>query len=291
MKKTLLLAMIIIIYSSLFSQQFYADINAGYGFGFPNTTLWLEHYTDLDEPKNSHEINHYGTLGKGLNLSITPGYMFNKHIGVELGINYFMGAETKLDTCKTTSNPDLYDVTEAKSNQLRIIPSVVFNTGGEKLFGYAKLGAVVPVAGSTKATRSTSLSVLVDPINHKEDVYSNEFKATVSGSFSVGVKGALGIGYHFSELISLKLEVFCTSLHIKNKKQTVESIAYVNGEVVESPESKVYYTEINFVDELNADSNNSLYNDDFDENSPKEELAKKTNFSQFGISLGLSFSF
>lgn len=290
MRKLIIACSLLLMGTTANAQKgFYTDINFGYGVCIPNSVIAVDLYKNLDNPDLSYQRNVYGTLGRGFNVSVNPGYMITKHIGVELGINYFIGAESMLDTNKTTSDPNLYDVTKAKSNQLRIIPAVVVNTGGEKLYGYAKAGLVLPIAGSTEAVRSASFSVLVDPINHVKQVYSNEFKATVNGSFSLGFKGSLGIGYNFTPNIGLNLEVFCTALQVKAKTRKVVETAKVDGVVVENDPAPTYYTETNYVDNLSAYSNNDKYNPNFDVTKPKDELARKTSFNQFGFNFGITF--
>lgn len=36
-----------------------------------------------------------GSFGKGFNAGISGGYMFSKHMGIELGISYFIGKEVE----------------------------------------------------------------------------------------------------------------------------------------------------------------------------------------------------
>ncbi|MCO5261175.1 MAG: outer membrane beta-barrel protein [Crocinitomicaceae bacterium] len=286
MKKIVLFGALLFATTTVKAQGFYTDLNFGYGVCIPTSVLGADIYKDLDNPENSYEKNIYGSLGRGFNVTLSPGYMITKNIGVELGINGFFGTETLMEQKKTTDE-NLYDITKAKSNQLRIIPSVVLNTGGDKLYGYAKAGIVLPVAGSTKAHRSTSFTVLI-PGNLTPDVYSNEFNATVKGSFSLGFRGALGIGYNFTQNIGLNFELYSTNLQIKAKNRKVIETAKKNGVEVET-DTPLYYTETNYVNEVNSSSNNDAYNTDFDQDRPKQERATKTNFNQFGFSIGLRF--
>lgn len=261
---------------SVKAQNFYAELNVGYGIGMPSSTLGTDTYTDLSGTGSYSKAIH-GTLGGGLNLTLTPGYMFNKHIGIELGLNYFMGSKT-LVSSNTSSNSMIYDKTTASSSQFRILPSVVLSTGGEKLYGFARAGLVLPIVGSTKGVREASMGTVT--INAETET---------KGNFSVGFRGALGIGYNITDLIGISLEVAHTSLTIKPKSRTVESYS-VSGQDATGFMS-TYDKEIKYVDELNSSSNNSSYNPNYSTSSAEETIGQKTNFNQLGVALGVRFNF
>src|SRR5690554_4380717 len=138
------------------AQSFYVDVNGGYGLGMNESVIGQEVFYDIDNPQNSSVKNIYGTLGKGANITVTPVYMFNDYLGVEIGLNYFLGSESRVyydsEESVTLASSKSSEIT-AKSNQFRIIPSLVFNTGGDALYGYAKAGLVLPVSGKTASQR------------------------------------------------------------------------------------------------------------------------------------------
>lgn len=262
------------------AQGFYAELNFGYGLGMPSTQLGTETYMDL-AGSGSYTKPLYGTLGSGLNITLTPGYMFSEHIGGELGINYFMGNETEVSTT-TTSMSNIYDKSTAKSSQLRLLPSLIFSTGGDKLYGYAKTGLVIPVSGSTTGKRDVSTMVGANTV-------TTEVETTSKGYASLGFRGSLGVGYNFTDMIGLTLEVYHTSLTIKSKTRTIDS--YTAGGVDMMPFLTEYDKETNYVEELNSSSNNSSTNSDYSTSSAKDEIAGKSNFNQFGVALGVKFRF
>lgn len=296
MKKTLLVVAVLILgITSLNAQGFYLNVEGGYGWGLPSNTLGTEYFKDQISPNGSnfYKKNIYGTIGAGLNLKLTPGYMITKNIGIELGVNYFKGKEMVITKSISTDEAFL-DQRAIQSNQLRLVPTVVFNTGGKKLYGYAKVGLALPIMGKVHVVNTHK-----DPNNliPQAQVDLLEVKASVEGAPSLGFYGALGIGYHFTDLIGIHLEVFHTSLSIKPKAMRWES--YKIDGVDHLKEQDAYYTQINYVDEINNDSNNGDYVNGnyypgmgkFDKDKPKEELAHKTGFDQLGIMIGVSFSF
>ena len=72
------------------------SINGGYNFAFALQKLPITNRTLVESGSSvniSIEENVYGSLGKGLNFGGAIGYMFNKNIGAELGINYLIGGD------------------------------------------------------------------------------------------------------------------------------------------------------------------------------------------------------
>ncbi len=280
------------------AQGFYAELSGGYGWGLGENQLGMESYTDVTLNSSgmpvmgdgSYDRTINGTMGTGLNITVSPGYMITKTLGVEIGINYFKGSKT---TVSENSNPDPDNIDHSKttafSNQVRIIPTLVFNTGGDNaLYGFAKLGLLIPVTGSTTG----NMEGYEYKPNYGGTLVKTEVETKTEGKFSLGFRGSVGVGYKISDLLSVNLEGFYTALHIKAKQRTIESYQ-VNGEsqIADAP---TYGTETVYVDELNGSSNNASYISDptnLDVDKPKEEIMAPTNFSQLGIQIGLKFSF
>lgn len=312
MKKiTLLLALFLGSYGAVNAQRFYLDFNIGYGFGFPKNVLGQSMHTDIvNGVKNNTSSNLMGSIGQGLNWQITPGYMITDNIGVELGINYFMGAKTTMAESSSTitiytddgsgnltykfNNEDFSrrkDV--ASSNQIRIAPAVIISTGASKAFsGYAKLGIIMPVFGSTVVnTDAVSAEVSGNTINRT----TIQAKTVINGAPSFGFKGALGLNYNITDNLSVFGEVSLISLNVKQKSRTTTSMK-ING--VESiDDTPKYSAQIDYVDELTPSSNNEDavitggIQSDHDVTKPKQELFQKTSFSQLGIQVGVKYTF
>ena len=273
MKKLILSVAMLSLGSMAMSQGMYASFNVGYGFATPGDAIGTKEVTDASG--NQTSTNIYGSLGAGLNLGLTPGYMFNEHVGFELGLNYLLGSET---TTLDDTTPLSSDVRKSKSNQFRVIPTIVVSSGGDGLQVYGKAGLVLPVAGSTKSTVDITAPGNVTAMN-----------ITSKGAFTMGYTGALGVAYGLNEKLSLFGEVSHTNLRITSKTQTIES-STTNGSdnLAGAP---AYFKETKFVDELNSSSNNTSYNSNTNLNAAKEELASKTNFNALFINLGVKFNF
>lgn len=312
MKKIVLMAAVLMAGYTVKAQGFYLDASVGYGFGAPSTNFGLKTYEDLGNPLNNTVENIYGTLGNGINIAVTPGYFFNDHIGVELGLQGFLGMKSRVAE-STTSNELIYSWTEAKTTQFRLIPSFVLSTGNSKKFSaYAKAGILMPIVGATFGSQESSeASAALAVISGGQATHiKREIETVTKGNFTVGFRGAVGVNFKVSEKIAIFAEVQHTSLTIKPKTRTVKSYnvngtditkeAYIvngfNASAVQIgggntsgilPTSSI---ETEYVDQTSPNSN-APGNPGFNSDKPTQALPSKTNFNQFGLNIGVKFNF
>lgn len=264
MKKIIFTVSVILLGSTAMAQGPYVSFNVGYGLATPSEVLGIE-----SEP--ARQSNIYGTLGGGLNLGLTPGYMFSEHFGVELGLNYFMGSE--VEVAKSTNSAGKVYSRKASSNQFRVLPSLVVSTGGEKMSLYAKAGLVVPVAGST--ITKVDDSGVTAPVAITREV-------KIKGQYTVGFSGAIGGTYNLSDKLSLFAELTGVNLRIKAKSSEVTKATNAGQDVLGVMTTSQKQTE--FEDELNTGVTP-------DPNSPSKALASKNNFGAVSINIGIKYNF
>lgn len=245
------------------------SVNVGYGLGTPSEVLGVE-----SEP--AQVANIYGTLGSGLNFGVTPGYMLSEHFGMEIGINYFMGTEVMMN--KDTDANGSVNTEYAKSNQLRIMPNLIFSTGTENnLSAYAKAGLVLPVMGTT-FSRVDDTGASSGPFPSPAYNYEAETK----GQFTLGFSGSLGGAYKLSDGVSLFAELSSVNMRIKGKKTSITSYEYAGQNVLGTMNTSD--KEIEYVDDYNtAVAQNN--------NEPTKALAPKTNFGAIFLNIGVKFNF
>lgn len=302
MKKIFLLSAMVITTLSLKAQKGYVDANFGYGFGAPGSVLGqdvkINRFMFMETSREVSNIS--GSLGKGFNAQVTGGYMFNKHIGLEMGVNFFLGSNTMTNKMSiaqkdTTWNIDADNFSSSKSfariNQLRLIPAVVFSTDTVKgISGYAKLGTIIAVVGSAKTTTS-SINSQIDYSNNGNIVRNRvDEEYLIKGQVSVGFRGAIGLNYNITSKIAVFGEAYVSSISVKHSSRTMKKYT-VNGE--DKLETiPVSQKEIEFVNKIDAQSNNQTSNQQtFDLNAPRHELYQKTNLTQIGIQIGFKYYF
>ncbi|MDD2982576.1 MAG: outer membrane beta-barrel protein [Crocinitomicaceae bacterium] len=276
MKKIIFTVGVLLASYGASAQGFYGDFNVGYGLGLPNYVMGTTRTVTLSPTLVTTDVkdeNIYGSIGQGFNLALTPGYMINEHIGIELGFNYFMGAQKTIQETKT-NNASIHSTRKAQSNQLRLIPSVVVSSGGDKISVYAKGGLVLPVMGVTNIEIDGSELVMTGGgLMTKTTHVESEFK----GKVSLGFRGTLGVDYLINDRLSMFGELQQTNLFIKQDKNTI--VAYkVNG--------------VDVLGTFTGDQKETIYVDEINSQSkPNEALAGKTNFNQFGINVGVKYRF
>jgi len=294
------------------SSGFYGQLNVEYGVGMNLDNLGEEQYTNLDPiagvPNGYSPINNgsytkpiLGTVGSGFTATLTPGYMFNEHIAVELGLSYFISSETTTEDRTWSVATFAKRKTTTQSNQFRVFPSLVLSTGSSNpLYGFAKVGVMIPAGGTTKFNVDARSPRWADgtpigspPGDASLGMTADEIKAEgeSSGKFSLGFRGSVGAGYAISDNLVLSLEVFYTALAIKSKERVVKSYKVNGNEMVGTNAMPLIQTQTNYVDEVNSTTNNPKYNTNVDNSKPLEDIGTRGNYSQVGLSIGIRYRF
>lgn len=250
------------------AQGGYASLSFGYAGGTSNEVLGLE--TDYTSALTFTEKNIEGTNGSGIPITLAGGYMFSEHLGLELGLNYFMGSE--VTSSKTTTFYGDGSTTTSKGSQIRILPQLVFSTGtGSALELFGKTGIVLPVGGST--------DFKVDAVNAGIPTI---VEGTKIGQLSVGYTTTVGASYGISDNLSVFGELQYIGLRIKSESQIMNS--YLVGGVEQISFFPTSSKETIYVDELSETSNLNI-------TEPTEALRSTSNFNSLGINVGVKFNF
>jgi opacity protein-like surface antigen len=273
MKRNLLLLVAIFIAGSM-SAQLYVGARVGYGFGAQKYAVG---FTQTDDYKE----NIWGSMGQGLPMGLKVGYYFNDNLGIELGINYWIGAEqTAADVTSTVAPGMVYtNKTTAKSSQLRMMPQLVYKSD---MGIYGRFGMVIPVSGSTIVTSTEVMPGAAGPI-------TTEAEKQYKGSFAIGFAGAFGYAYELSDNMHLFGEMEYISLTIKGKSSEVTKYS-VNGSDMLSAMTTIQ-KETNYVDKLDKTSNNSKYNSTPDASKPLDDLRTSTVYSSLRFNVGITMAF
>ena len=275
--KILLVVFVINLLSApiLFAQGAYLNINTGYAMSmgsqninnFTNQTLTSSLYT-------SEQVNV--SLGKGLNLGGAFGYMFNKNFGLELDVSYLIGGNsTATRNEEGTNYTNIYNHS-LSSKMLRINPSLVINSGFEKINPYAKFGVII---GS---------GYIMDEytIDRPDGFWINNYK--LSGGTALGLSSVIGAMYNFSDKISIYGELKMINLSYSPTNGNRIKSSY--NEIDLLPSLKTSEKEIEFVDNITKTYTNSNPSNNSND-LPKQELKYKYAFGSVGLNLGIRFSF
>jgi len=259
------------------AQGGYASLSVGYAAGTSAEAIGVK--TDYPTATTFTQSNVIGTYGGGIPMALAGGYMISEHFGLELGVNYFMGAEVTTDVTTTFYGDG--STTTSQGDQIRVLPQLVLSTGSDfPIEIFAKAGVVMPVGGSTNFKVDAISTMQVAP-----DVFAQVPVVAVgnaTGNFSYGYTGTVGAAYGISDNLSIFGELQYTGLRALSKSQTITS--YMVGGVEQISAMTVSDKETTSVDELIETSNT-------DSTKPTEVLGTTANYNSMGINLGVCFKF
>jgi hypothetical protein len=199
--------------------------------------------------------------------------MVNEHVGIQLDAG--IGLSTKkytieVDNVAIQGVPYNISIIQRAKTPVMMIPSLVLQSGGDKMNLYARMGVALPL----KTTITVDQLQINAPGTGARTV--DDFTFTVKNSFSLGFAGAVGVKYKLNDKTSLWAEVNMLSMSVYIKEADLTGFSE-NGQsiplsYVTSPHV-VKYTKSGIVD------------------STRETLpAYSQPFSNVGISIGVSFS-
>ncbi len=235
--------------------QFYAKIGVGVNMPAANTIV-ARKVTTTDE-----EVVK-GSYGKGISPVLGIGYMFNPHVGVELGASYLLGSkyESVTTTQSTTTTTDM------KANGITVLPAVVLKTGDNdsKIRLYSRAGLMVNLG--PKFTQNMK-SVTGTSVSER----TTEYKSNLS----LGYTGALGVSFRLNKMIGIWVEAVGNSTSSWQK----------SGEITASS--------ANGVDNLGSipAATKSWNFTDKKSNSSTDVLAYSEPMSSIGLAIGATFTF
>lgn len=269
MKNTItLIVMAICLGATAYGQGLFVRVSPGYALAATGDDYGRQVVTDTS---SATETVIFGSNGAGFVLDLDAGYMFNEHVGFQLGFGYLAGAEqTRLD--ETGVNYTLM-MTE-RSRQLRLSPAVVVSAGWGEFQPYGRFGLVLPLSTTTET------SFMYDDPNN-EIVYTEEIKSRLN----VGFSGALGFNYALGSQFGIFAEVGALSMRTKGSSGMLTS--YTEDGQDELADATTFEREWTYQETITDESNNSLFNQ-VDTDQPEDRPMISTNFSSFIIRVGVS---
>lgn len=297
MKNFKLTALAVLLSTGLFAQNFYITANAGYAFGINSQTgmyvnsnqISNNNYLDNVFTKSGSTENVPLSLGKGINLGGSVGYMFNDYIGIDVGLNYLLGGKTEATSYSksTVIYPNTGEKIVSESNtknviysrMFRVIPAIIITPGFEKFNPYAKIGVVLGFGSfyTEDEISSSSTGVSAPP---PYNIINNQ---TFSGGMAFGFNGTFGASYNLNEKLSLFGEASFIGMSYSPTKSKITK--YTNNGVDELPNMITYYTESEYVDNLSLNSE-PIYSDE-----PAKKIKTSYPMSSIGLNLGVKFNF
>lgn len=271
--KTIIALAITLLSINTFAQSFYAKLNGGYNWGIASN-LGQRNSNQIGNTTSYEKVNL--SFGKGINIVGAAGYMFNKNIGAELGINYLIGGTSETSSKSSNFNSSSNNIYYYSSTLLNFIPSIIISPGFEKINPYAKIGLSLGIATMTIKNESSSTTG-----NSTNSTYET---ALLNGGIAIGLVSALGTTYELNKNISLFGEINISTLSYSPTKG--ETTEYKENGVDRLFTLKTVDKVTEYTDSYSTDS--SLQTD---VNNPRKSTPISIPFSSLGINIGVKYSF
>lgn len=182
---------------TLNAQKAYIRLGVGGGIGlkqYEGSMLADETHTSTSD---NLVIKSMG-LGDGFNANLAFGFMLSNYVGIELGVNEFIGLGNKIHSSSTNSGYDYSSDSKLSGMMLQIVPAIVITPGLEKVNPYARLGMSVGILSSVVIkdnSTSTSGGTL-------KATSSSEDNVKLYGGIALGFTAAGGIDFNLSEKLA-----------------------------------------------------------------------------------------
>jgi hypothetical protein len=262
--------------SRLKQSSAYLRLGAGYGFILAGRTELAGEVISGEErtTQSTYDLKmKRASYGSGLYANLAGGYMFNPHVGVELGVQVVI-APTKYTftgLLPNFNNRIYTSVTHAK-NPVYIIPALVLSTGN-KLKVYSRTGIVLPVMDKVVREQTNSGS----GTGWTTEIFTSELRHR----FTIGMQGAAGVSYSLGSRLSVWMEGSFISRNAYAKEQ--ELIGYTEnginmmGSVPQNSRIVEYEYEVRYTTPSNA-------------TGPEKLPVFSTPFSSIGLGAGIRYS-
>lgn len=204
---------------------------------------------------NSFDLKRV-SYSTGLQGILAMGMMFNKHIGVDVAAGLGLATQ-QMNSTLFVEQPDLkvrMDVAQQSNLPVTISPTVVIQSGGDKINAYARGGIALPV----KAAILQELAYVSERYIPDNNTYittrvnlTEEFRMR----FNPGVVGAVGLQLKAVKQVTFWAELYLLSMNLFYKKSTVTSFDVDGQSVLNQLSSTDRETQYEFKSSNNGNTN------------------------------------
>jgi hypothetical protein len=260
---------------ALNAQSNYLRFGVGGGVGLKQYmgNLWSDQ--TVTNTADNVVVKSFG-LGSGFNVNLAFGHMLSDNIGIELGVNEFIGLTKKTHYSENNNYGDYSSDTKLSGMMLQLVPAILITPGLEKINPYARLGMIVGILSS---------------VTEKYDAngnYGGELKAThtttdkikLSGGVAIGFTAAGGVDYNLGEKLGLYAELVFNGITYAPKKGKYKEWTEDGVDVLGSKTTKE--KEWTFEKKYDIDEN-------IPDGSPDKQPKMSLNFSNVLLNIGIKF--
>jgi len=273
------LTFIFLLLASLAIQAQSLRVSSGYSHGKPEV---LGTRSTSDGSNFSNEVI-CGSLGSGVDLGLTAGFEICDFFEFILRGDCFTGFDQEVGESTTSYAGDrYYNQDFMKYSRFSIGPGFRLNTGNKesKVRYFGEAGLKLPVYNNTRI-RQISENPFTDP---------QEVTIMRKDAFSPGMFFGLGVSNTLGEKLSFFGQLQGTAISGKTKSSKVTKVVE-NGMEQDLSTRTPYEISTEYTMKVDNNSNNALFNQNFNSEMPKEELEMSNNYSSSGVYIGLEYKF
>lgn len=275
MKKLSLVFLYLVISAAGFAQGFY--FRTGLGYAIPQAGQTLDgnstpYHGSFNSASKSYSIKGV-SFSAGVQAYAGFGYMVNKHVGVQAELNACLVPR------KYTTSINDYNYGSGVEGNIRIQqqallpvffdPSIVIQSGGDKLNIYSRFGPAVPLNSDITYEQIQVKKLANVP---GAGTTTEEFTFNVSSNFSVGLAAAAGVEYKIGKAFSIWGEFSMLSFSAYTKRSELTSLV-VNGTSYQVPVTSI--PPVNYTKNGVIDSNGTT------------QMSYSQPFSNFSFNVGI----
>jgi hypothetical protein len=274
MKKSFLLLLVICLMAGMANaQQNYIRLGLGGGVG-------LKQYDGYDwanenETNNSDDYEFKSmSMGGGFNVNLAFGHMLSDNVGLELGVNEFIGLSRKINVTSTSSSYDYKGETKLSSMMLQIVPAVVITPGIEGVNPYARLGMIIGILPSiTEKFEGTYTSS-----GEFKETSQMAYKSKISGGLPLGFTAAAGATFNLGEKLNFFAELVFNGITYAPKKGKLKEWTIDGKDELATATTKE--KEWTYEKKINDD-------EEIPDGCPDKEAKTSVNFSNVELNIGV----
>jgi hypothetical protein len=276
MKKMFLLALAIsMMAGAATGQKMYLRLGVGGGIGLKQ----YEGYSWSDRTQttstNDLVIKSMG-LGGGMNINLAFGYMFSDNVGMELGVNEFIGLPKKMEWSGTSSTDTYSAEVKLSGKMLQLVPAILITPGLEKVNPYARLGMIVGILPMVNEKYSST-----DTYNPSlKATHVSESKTKLYGGMALGFTAAGGAAFNLGEKLAFFAEVVFNGITYAPAKGKYTE--WTEDGVDQLPNATTKDKEWTFERKFDADAT-------IPDGSPDKQPKMSLNFSNVELNVGIKF--
>lgn len=265
---------ILLVSNNSFAQSKAKYISFNLGYAFPATGYLMGNTQNQNSTKTNYESNRKGP-NTGLNFGINAGYQFSGNLAFDMGINYLTGSWVRISELNySSSSQGITSTNDFKSRGLRIAPAMKFSAVIAKLIPYGRVGFSMYLFN--KQTENSVISQTSSGVTSKTEITTE-----ITGAFSMGYTGALGVEYKIKKA-SFFAEVNFYSQTFVYKSSEVTKY-WVNG-IDKIYSLKMYDRKAEFSSSFTEPKN-------INPDQPSKQAVISMPFSNYSISVGTTIYF